>query len=165
MLASKDAVLHRGMLIAKSLLCDLTLGPYCTNYIGAKWSVFSYTVTYTDPMSLSDSLALSPPTHAHSTSPPLHSTSPYANVHTRGHTSRNVRGTAVTPYNNDALFFFWHWTHVHHVCAPCTSIMAHWPHPIACVLPMQKWVGRVFPWAIHCRSLYDYVSEYRIRNW
>ena len=36
------------MLIAKSLLRDICsyLGPYCTNCIGAKWSVFSDTVTY-----------------------------------------------------------------------------------------------------------------------
>ena len=36
------------MLIVKSLLHDLcsALGPYCIHYIGAKWSVFSDTVTY-----------------------------------------------------------------------------------------------------------------------
>ena len=95
------------------------------------------------------------------TPPPLPSTShPPMQMYTpEGHTSRNVRGTAVTPYNNDALFLFWYWTHVHHVCAPCTSIMAHWPYPIACVLPTQKWVGRVFPCPIHCRSLCDSMSQ------
>ena len=36
------------MIIAKSLLRDIcsNLGPYCTNFIGAKWSVFSDMVTY-----------------------------------------------------------------------------------------------------------------------
>ena len=41
---------HQGMLIAKSLLRDLcsALGPYCTNCIGAKLSVFSDTDAYID---------------------------------------------------------------------------------------------------------------------
>ena len=45
MWASEDAVLHLSMLIAKSLLCDLSsdLGPHCDI---AEWSVFSDPVTY-----------------------------------------------------------------------------------------------------------------------
>ena len=49
MRANYDAVLHRGMLIVKSLLHDLgsALGPYCTKCILTQWLVFPDPVTYT----------------------------------------------------------------------------------------------------------------------
>ena len=52
-LACGLAKIHRGMLIAKSLLRDLynALGPYCTNCIGAKGSVFSDMVTIVEVVS------------------------------------------------------------------------------------------------------------------